>query len=247
MRYPALPLLLVLSGSVTNALKIPITRTRSKSSRPNGRRSGDVSVLRPVVNAAATSDSGELDLSTVHDLLYIANLTLGGTVYPVQLDTGSSDLWVHGESSPLPNSTPSTINTNCSYGIGYAAGPISFAEVEFAGISVPSQAFLDASDASNPALGYGADGILGLGFDTLSTVYVLLNRSGATNGSSFLYNVFAQDKTEPNFISFSLDSSLDAGDSIPGVFSIGELEPQYAAVQNSTAIPTFPPSAPSSI
>lgn len=37
-------------------------------------------------------------------------------------------------------------------------------------ISVSKQAFIDATSAQNPALTYGASGILGLGFTSLSTI-----------------------------------------------------------------------------
>ncbi|KAH9947244.1 aspartic peptidase domain-containing protein [Amylocystis lapponica] len=241
MRLYVLSFLLALSGSVSDAVKIPITRTRAKNTFPDTdlrRRSGDVSVSRPVV-AAATSGSGELGMSTVHDLLYMANV-----IYPVQLDTGSSDLWVHGPSSPVPNSKPTSDTCVIQYGIGWASGAVSYAEVGFAGMTVPSQAFLDASQSYNPALSYGAEGLLGLGFNSLSTVDALVTQNGSATGGTFLSNAFAQDKSQPNFIAFSLQSVLDSGDDIPGVFSIGEYEPQYAAVQNSTAISTFPVSSP---
>ncbi|EMD40676.1 hypothetical protein CERSUDRAFT_43711, partial [Gelatoporia subvermispora B] len=182
--------------------------------------------------------------STVHDLLYIANISVGGRSYPVQLDTGSADLWIKGSTFPLPNTTQTSTTVNMTYGIGWAFGNISYASADFAGITIPTQAYLDVSQASNPALSYGADGILGLGFTSLSTVDSLVNRTGASNGRSLLYNVFAENPQEPNFIAFSLQSTSNPGDDVPGIFSIGETEPQYASVMNSTALPTWPPSYP---
>ncbi|KAI6113683.1 aspartic peptidase domain-containing protein [Pisolithus croceorrhizus] len=69
--------------------------------------------------------------------------------YPVQLDTGSSDLWVFPTAAPLPNATD-------SYGIGWAYGQIAYAQAEFAGISVSQQAYLNVSVAQNPALSYSS-------------------------------------------------------------------------------------------
>ena len=92
-------------------------------------------------------------------------------------------------------------------------------------ISIPQQAFLDVSSASNPALSYGADGILGLGFDSLSMVDALVNSTGASTGRSLLYNLFQDNPQEPNFIAFSLQSTADSQDNIPGTFSIGESFP----------------------
>lgn len=130
-------------------------------------------------------------------------------------------------------------------------------------VSVPSQALLDVSDASNPALSYGADGIIGLGFDSLSTVDALVNRTGASTGRTFLHNAFAQNPKEPNFISFSLQDDADPNDSVQGFFSIGtyiymvphlaltsrsssigETDPAYTAVANSSAISTWPKTSP---
>lgn len=246
MRTYALSLWLLFSVSVSNAVKIPITRHKKPSTASEQRRrSGTSPYSRPAVNAASSSDSSDgLDLTTVHDLLYIANVTLAGTVYPVQLDTGSSDLWVKASSSPIPNTKPSSITYNMTYGIGWAYGNVSYAPVEFAGIEIASQAFMDVSSAANPALSYGADGIIGLGFDSLSTIDALVNHSGAATGRTFLYNAFEQDKTEPNFISFSLQDDADPDDDVQGFFSIGEYDPKYTAVQNSSSISTWPVSYP---
>jgi len=87
-------------------------------------------------------------------------------------------------------------------------------------ISVTQQAFLNVSSAQNPALSYGAEGILGLGFTSLSTIDAVLNQTGVSTGRTLLYNLFQDNPSEPNFIAFSLDSSSD-GDGVSGTFSIG--------------------------
>lgn len=87
-------------------------------------------------------------------------------------------------------------------------------------MTVSSQAFLNANEASNPALSYGADGILGLAFKQESTIWTLLERQ-ESNGNPFLYNVFAQNTDSPNFISFSLESVSDNSDDA-GNFTICE-------------------------
>lgn len=107
-------------------------------------------------------------------------------------------------------------------------------------ISVPNQAFLDASSAQNPALTYGASGIMGLGFTSLSTVDALVNRTQQASGRSLLYNLFNDNPKEPNFIAFSLQRASDPTDEVDGTFLIGELDPDYTAVEQSTPLPTFP-------
>jgi len=88
-------------------------------------------------------------------------------------------------------------------------------------LSVPKQALLDVSTAQNPALGYGANGIAGLGFTSLSTIDALVNASSASTGRSLLYNMFDANPKEPNFLAFSLQRSTEAGDEVEGSFSIG--------------------------
>lgn len=88
-------------------------------------------------------------------------------------------------------------------------------------ISVPSQAFLDVSNALNPALSYGADGILGLGFTSLSTIDAIVNRTNSSTGRSLLYNLFMDNPSEPNFIAFSLERNSDSPDNADGLFSVG--------------------------
>jgi saccharopepsin len=112
-------------------------------------------------------------------------------------------------------------------------------------ISVSHQAYLDASSAQNPAITYGASGIIGLGFTSLSTIDALVNKTGSSSGRSLLYNLFNHNPTEPNFITFSLQRSTDAVDDVQGTFLIGELDPTYAAVNQTSPIPTFPVTNPS--
>lgn len=246
MRPHSLSLWLALSVSLCEAVRVPITRHKGASASTDlHTRSRSVGYSRPVVDAASSSNNNDgTDLTTVHDLLYIANVTIAGTVYPLQLDTGSSDLWTKASSSPIPNTKQSTISYNMTYGIGWAYGNVSWGTVEFAGIEVESQAFMDVTAASNPALSYGANGIIGLGFDSLSTIDALVNHSGSATGRTFLYNAFQQNKSEPNLISFTLEDDADPDDSIQGYFSIGEYEPKYAAVQSSSPISTWPVSYP---
>lgn len=85
-----------------------------------------------------------------------------------------------------------------------------------------SQALLDVSSAQNPALGYGADGILGLGFTSLSNIDSLVNGTGNSTGRSLLYNLFEDNPSEPNFIAFALQRSVDSNATLEGSFSIGE-------------------------
>lgn len=82
---------------------------------------------------------------------------------------------------------------------------------------------MDVSSAQNPALSYGADGILGLGFTSLSVIDYLVNNTGSPTGRSLLYNLFLDNPKEPNFIAYSLSRSTDPNDTADGLFTIGKL------------------------
>ncbi|KAF9247043.1 aspartic peptidase domain-containing protein [Melanogaster broomeanus] len=244
---------LSLAALVGTSMAIKIPTRQAKRSTLRGRNGGtSVSVSKPpstltgshVLAASNSSSNSSLTLSDVQDLIYIANVTVGGVSFPVQLDTGSSDLWVQPTAGQLPTATASATSLNLTYGIGWAQGQVAYASAVFAGITVSEQAYLNVSSAENPALSYGAAGILGLGFDSLSTIDATINATGSSSGRTLLYNLFEDNPSEPNFIAFSLQSSSD-GDNIEGSFSIGETDPQYANVTNTNKIPTWPTTAPS--
>ena len=88
-------------------------------------------------------------------------------------------------------------------------------------ISVPKQAFIDATEASNPILSYGANGIVGLGFSKLSGVYGALTKAGESDGQALLQNMFADNPKEPNFIAFSLQRTTEDTGDVEGSFTIG--------------------------
>jgi saccharopepsin len=230
MKFLSFSVLLATVALTTHASKVPVRR-----------------IKRPSTFLQKRDSSANDSVSTVQDLIYIADITLGGVEYPVQLDTGSSDLWIKSSSSPLPNSNQTSTTHNITYGIGWAYGTVSYASVDFAGVNISNQAYLNASQANNPALSYGADGIAGLGFTSLSTIDSLLNSSGSSSGRSLLYNMFIQNPSEPNFIAFALERSTDDNadsDDVQGYFSVGEYDPKYTAVTNQTSIPTWPTVSP---
>lgn len=62
------------------------------------------------------------------------------TETPIQLDTGSSDLWFQPPGPTMPKFTnTTTIGTNLTYGIGFAEGQVQFADVEFGSHTVKNQ------------------------------------------------------------------------------------------------------------
>ncbi|KAF9507201.1 hypothetical protein BS47DRAFT_339884 [Hydnum rufescens UP504] len=183
---------------------------------------------------------GTVDLSDYHDLLYIANVTVGSSTYPVQLDSGSSDLVIF---STVSGATTSSLTVNITYGTGYAYGSISNASVAFGGLTVSQQALLASTSFSDPVTSLGAEGILGLGTHVSMSIprFPIAGEAGVV--VSFTTQ-FAQTPTEPNFITFALTRSEDATALDQGGFTIGVIDPAYTNVQSTNAISTWPVSNP---
>jgi hypothetical protein len=58
--------------------------------------------------------------------------------FPIQLDTGSSDVWVKTP-FPLEFMNATNISTNLTFGIGEVSGSIAFADMSLGSHEVPSQ------------------------------------------------------------------------------------------------------------
>lgn len=106
-------------------------------------------------------------------------------------------------------------------GMGILSHVVHTVDILNVSINVSSQAYLDVSSASNPALSYGADGIAGLGFTSLSTIDALVNRTNTSTGRSLLFSLFEDNPQEPNFISFSMQRGDDPTADVEGTFGIG--------------------------
>jgi saccharopepsin len=74
---------------------------------------------------------------------------------------------------------------------------------------------------NNPAIGYGAQGIAGLGFTRLSNIDLLLNSTKSDAGRSLLFNLFAANPNEQNFIAFALQRETDTDSDVEGSFAVG--------------------------
>ena len=85
------------------------------------------------------------------------------------------------------------------------------------------QAFIDASASDNPILAYGVNGIVGLGFSKLSSIDHALSGAGQSDGKALLYNLFADNPKEPNFIAFALQRTVESGGDVEGSFTIGTI------------------------
>jgi len=130
---------------------------------------------------------GDVIIKDYQNAQYYGDITVGtpGQKFTVIFDTGSSNLWVPTKScsifncalhSKFDSSKSSTYIKNgtefrIQYGSGPVAGYFSQESVTIGGVKVKSQDFAEINDASGLGIGYKLgkfDGILGMGFDTIS-------------------------------------------------------------------------------
>ncbi|CAE7227088.1 unnamed protein product [Rhizoctonia solani] len=219
--------------SLSNAIHLPVQRIRPRSTG----------------STPMSKQKGAAGLGNTNNILYTAEVKAGGTSYTLQLDTGSSDLWF----APGQNYNKTfasakkyeNLQTNLTYGTGWAAGAIAQTDVEFAGFTVKNQSFLFIEELSQWDIDFEEQyplyqGIAGLSFDTLSQVnQVVLNNTKETWGRTLMSNIFLADPSTPNHIAFLLDRTGDLNDTDTGYFDIGTYAPGYEKVANQPKFDVF--------
>ncbi|TFK93100.1 acid protease [Polyporus arcularius HHB13444] len=155
------------------AVKLPFLRRRVA-----GRQNADEDVL-----------GGTVGLGDSADLFYTVAVTVGDSTTSVNLDTGSSDLWVMSDackttqcqrSSAKPYDVTKTFKPTKSasvqlqYGDSvsgtHASGPVGRDTVTLAALTLTDQTLAAVNDTDNSAVQNGGAGILGLGFPAQSFV-----------------------------------------------------------------------------
>ncbi|EKM79641.1 hypothetical protein AGABI1DRAFT_114140 [Agaricus bisporus var. burnettii JB137-S8] len=187
------------------------------------------------------SVTGQTGLGDHTDLLYSVPIELGDSVVAVNLDTGSSDLWVVSDActagtcadsnvrgySPMSSNANSTgVRVEMFYGDSktgtYAKGNVGFDTATVAGIAMTDQAFGIINDTTNVVLKYDTAGIFGLGFPVASKVQEFM--------------VTAEDgpiKTTDNY----LLSTYTHGPLLPRIVITGALpEPIFSITLNRATI-----------
>jgi len=119
--------------------------------------------------------------------------------------------------------------------------------VGFAGFTVQNQSLLLVTDEKDMSLIEGnlTNGLIGLGFDSLSKISRKVSQTGAnqTWGRTLLSNIFISDPTTPNHIAFRLDRTGDGNNTDVGAFDIGTFAPGFEAINNTAEISIFSSSA----
>ncbi|KAF8650126.1 hypothetical protein AX16_005363 [Volvariella volvacea WC 439] len=144
-------------------------------------------------------------------------ITLDGLVDDV------SDLWV-AHSGSVPNSRFTGYTSGVNYAVGSVRGPVKTATLEFAGFTVPDQAFLEIQpDAENRA----GEGLIGLGPNVGSKI---LQTMGTVEGAPVLDRIFLQNRTTANFMTVLMGRKEDPTDFYSGTLTVGEVLEEYEAV-----------------
>jgi len=243
-------LLLILIASLcglSRALAIPVAARDARLTRSNaepGVRSHAMKLVG-IYNGAQVQDATDQDVANFQDTVYATNLTIGGQEILIQLDTGSSDLWINLESGQIDFTNLTNIEATQTYGIGSVTGPIAFANVSMGPHVVSGQAFINATNATDFGTIFGDNvrGILGLSFDAGSVVDLEIVEAfgiNASTGRSFMTNLFLQNDSMPHFFTVQLGRSGDPNYVSEGIFTIGEYDPELSSIADQPQLPRFP-------
>ncbi|KAJ7473379.1 aspartic peptidase domain-containing protein [Mycena latifolia] len=168
-------------------------------------------------------------LINVYNDRYVVKLMIAETPVYVLLDTGSTDIWVNppaGLSGPF---TDTGVAAKLAYGDGssFVNGTIGLGQVEFAGFTVPAQAFINVTQR------------VGHDIEAKRGIHGLAS-TGVISGNRFS-SIFDQNPDKGRFFSMSLSRLWDANDSAEASLFIGGYDDNYAAVQYAPMLPQYPP------
>ncbi|KAG1749656.1 aspartic peptidase domain-containing protein [Suillus paluster] len=242
-RLSTFALALVVSGKLLESNALAINRDHSIGFSFNAYH-------KPTNDASSTNMTfGTLiSVTSESDLEYLGKVNVGGQGkwcilsgatftdifdldFNLVIDTGSSDLWVTGQQIKIDKNTSDKLNL--TYGIGSASGNIAYTTVRLGTYEVQNQAFLNVDTTYQQA----AQGILGLGFISLSGIEKKVNNKAAR---PIMASIFEQNSSTPNFVALALERTTDQEDTSGGIITIGEYDPRFKNVAGTTKYPLAP-------
>ncbi|KAG8743450.1 hypothetical protein FRC10_012030 [Ceratobasidium sp. 414] len=238
-------------ASTASAITIPVSRVKQRAPlRPNFDKRG-FGVLAAAGNVELNNTQNNIYTSTVQVKGKGSDFDLAFADLVLQVDTGSSDTWIYPTPDTKALFSDATVYTDLplklSYGRGSVSGFVSQLTMGFAGYTVQNQSILLINDEQDMSLIEGnlTNGLLGLGFDTLSQIANTVAQigPGQTWGRTLLSNIFISDPTTPNHIAFRLDRTDDGNTTDVGAFDIGTFAAGLESINNTAQIPIFSSSA----
>ncbi|KAI0312251.1 aspartic peptidase domain-containing protein [Amylostereum chailletii] len=175
-----------------------------------------------------------------YESIYTIPIQVGASrqAFSVQVDTGSSDLWLASKSCSSPSCSntksheydpsaalASSVDFQIQYLAGAVSGPIYWDQLDIGGYSVGNQALAAADTVDSEPLDNGFNGVLGLALPPNSVIQkdIPPTDGDAPDGAAFSANLFgitpAEDAPPFRFFSLALERPGVAG--VPSVMGIG--------------------------
>ncbi|KAF9218776.1 acid protease [Gyrodon lividus] len=175
----------------------------------------------------------------------------------LQVDTGSSDLWIASQSCSTTSCSAtngrlydpgSSQSTGASFSIEYlsgsVSGPIVWDQVQIGGYIISNQALAAATTVTNEPLSYNFDGILGLALPLNSVIQrnVSATTSDAPDGAPLSSNLLSitPATNAPSQAFFSLTLARPGSSQLPSLLGIGrhppEIVPDPTKIQYSSLV-----------
>ncbi|KAM6493702.1 acid protease [Amanita muscaria] len=176
--------------------------------------------------------------SGMYDAAYTVQVKIGSSKsFSLQVDTGSSDLWVASSScstsscssSNLYNPSSATqtgVTFDISYLRGSVSGPVVWDHVQVGGYTIDNQALAAATTVTNEPLSSSFSGILGLALPLNSIIAHLIPpvTDNSPDGAAWASNLFSltPPDTPPSSHFISLSLSRPGSDRVPALLGIGQ-------------------------
>nr|AUS76867.1 aspartic proteinase [Leptoxyphium fumago] len=168
----------VSKGSFYKSGPLAMAKTYSKYAKHGAVMPENVSIAATAASTGSVSASPES-----YDESYLIPVSIGGTTFHLDLDTGSSDLWVFSTQQPASQRSGHTAykqtgtkksgyTWNISYGDGSGAkGDVYVDKVVVGGVTATSQAVEAATSVSSSFTSdTDNDGLIGAAFSSINTV-----------------------------------------------------------------------------